>query len=110
MLEYDSLDWIDGEIASEIAATLGRSGRRLEDALSALRDLPHHDPAYPNALEEAADVLWSYVVVREAVGLRDSADLKQSFGIPQQVWSRMAPKISRQGGGRLKKFKNCAHR
>lgn len=106
----DSLDWVDGEIASEIAATLGRSGRRLEESLNVLRDLSRHDPAYPDALEEAADALWSYVVVRESVGLRDSADLKQSFGIPQQVWSRMAPKISRQREGRLKKFKNCAHR
>ncbi len=93
-----SLDWIDGEIASEIAATLGRSGRRLENALHSLRDLSPRDPAFPEAIDTAADALWSYVVVREAVGLLDSADLKQSFDIPRQVWSRMAPKISRQSG------------
>lgn len=90
----ESLDWIDGEIASEIAATLGRSGRRLEEALIALRDLPRHDPAYPDALEEAADALWSYVVVRESVGLRDDSHFRQSFAIPPEVWIRMAPKIS----------------
>jgi hypothetical protein len=97
-MNTELLDWIDGEIASEIAVTLGRSGKRLEDALSVLRDLPHHDPAYPDALVTAADALWSYVVVREAVGLRDDSHFRQSYVIPREVWSRMAPKISRQSG------------
>jgi hypothetical protein len=91
----DTLDWIDGEIASEIAATLGRSGRRLEVTINALRGLSRHDTAYPDALEEAADALWSYVVVREAIGLRDDGRLLETLNVPPQVWSRMAPKITR---------------
>src|SRR5437763_648724 len=76
---------LEYEIAREKAASLGRLGRRLEAALEALRafDASHaraHSPEREALLEEAGVLLWSFVVQREACGLRDSTRIMQDYG------------------------------
>jgi hypothetical protein len=91
---------LDYEIAREKASALGRLGRRLEAALAAIVAFDaaaEVDPA-PAAprhqgraalVAEAGHVLWSFIVQREACGLRDSARVMRDYGVPEEVRVRM---------------------
>ena len=98
-----SLGATNAEIASEKAASLGRAGRRLEDAL---RDLAESERTgdtadRSEALERAAEALYFYVVQREACGLRDDGEVFRAFGVPRDVQLRMGTsgRSRRAGGG-----------
>ena len=88
---------LDYEIAREKASALGRLGRRLEAALAALAafDAQADDeaPASPAMRRERRDALvaavWSFIVQREACGLRDSARAMRDYGVPAEVRLRM---------------------
>jgi hypothetical protein len=92
---------LDYEIAREKASALGRLGRRLEAALAALADFDAQagDETSASAAERrerrdalvavAGEVLWSFIVQREACGLRDSARAMRDYGVPPEVRLRM---------------------
>jgi hypothetical protein len=92
------------EIAQEQAAALGRLGRALEAALSALSRHDRADAAQGDTasrrsasadlsrerlVQEASDALWCFVVQREACGLIDQRPLIRAYGIPAEVRNRM---------------------
>src|SRR5262245_9183552 len=88
---------LDYEIAQEMAAALGRLGRRLEGALEALAQF---DQASLTDIEarirdrrilvaEAGDALWHFVVQREACGLRDTRQIMRDYRVPPEVQYRM---------------------
>jgi hypothetical protein len=70
----------------EAAAALGNAGRKLEAALAALRQ---HEAAEGEArtalVARAGDMLWRYLVQREACGLRDSEAVMRQFQVPPEV-------------------------
>jgi hypothetical protein len=83
------------EIAEERASALGRLGRRLEAALSALSECPrtaNTDRKIRNSLvEQAGYALWLLVVQREACGLNNTAHVLQIYRVPNEVVARMGP-------------------
>jgi len=88
---------LDYELAQEMAAALGRLGRRLERALQALEQFDAANVADPDVrrrersalLAEAGDALWLFVVQREACGLRDTRQLMRDYRVPPEVQYRM---------------------
>jgi Family of unknown function (DUF6665) len=86
---------LEYEIVREQASSLGRLGRRLEAALAALHafDASHararHSREREALLAEAGNLLWHFIVQREACGLRDSARVMQDYGVPNDVRVRM---------------------
>jgi len=88
---------LDYEIVQEMAAALGRLGRRLEGALQALAEFDAAGAASTDErrherralLVEAGDALWQLVVQREACGLRDSRQLMRDYRVPLEVQHRM---------------------
>ena len=86
---------LEYEIVREQASSLGRLGRRLEAALAALQafDASHararHSSEREALLAEAGNLLWHFIVQREACGLRDSARAMQDYGVPNDVRARM---------------------
>ena len=92
---------LDYEIAREKASALGRLGRRLEAALAALAafDAQTDDEASVSPavrrerrdalVAEAGEVLWCFIVQREACGLRDSARAMRDYSVPAEVRLRM---------------------
>lgn len=83
------------ELMEEQAHSLGRSGKKVEAALAALKA---HDEAHAGAaggadraplLKAAADAVWSFLVQREAMGLRDRTAVIAQYGIPREVLNRM---------------------
>ena len=97
---------LDYELAQEMAAALGRLGRRLERALQALAQFDAANVADPDLrrrersalLAEAGDALWLFVVQREACGLRDARQLMRDYRVPPEVQYRMGISASRGPG------------
>jgi hypothetical protein len=89
---YTTLEY---EIAQEKASTLGRLGRELEAALTALAAWPRiarSDLKIRNRLvEQAGHALWHFVVQREACGLKSITHVMQVYGVPDEVYARMNP-------------------
>jgi hypothetical protein len=89
---YATLEY---EIAQEKAAALGRLGRRLEAALTALTACPRTASAdrkiRDSLVEQAGYALWLLAVQREACGLNDLARVMQNYGVPNEVYARMEP-------------------
>ena len=91
----ESLRRTEAEIAAEKAATLGRAGERLEEALrlarAALARLDAADGSeerrqrladYERARERAAHERLILIIQREAVGLRQHRVVDQQFPAP----------------------------
>ena len=91
----DASSALEYEIAREKASSLGRLGRRLEAALAALEafDATHRRGECRDErdvlVDEAGNLLWHFVVQREACGLRDSARVMQDYRVPNEVQGRM---------------------
>ena len=83
------------EIAEERASALGRLGRRLEAALTALAACPrtaNTDRKVRDGLvEQAGYALWLFVVQREACGLNKIDHVIKLYGVPNEVLARMGP-------------------
>ena len=83
------------EIAEERASALGRLGRRLDAALTALAACPRtagSDRKIRDRLvEQAGYALWLLVVQREACGLNNTAHVLQVYRVPNEVYARMGP-------------------
>jgi hypothetical protein len=94
------------EIAQEQAAALGRLGRALEAALTALSRHDHSnadnadcdgaanpalpaDPTRELLVQRASDALWCFVVQREACGFGDQRMVVRQYGVPAEVQNRM---------------------
>ena len=75
------------ELLEEQAAALGRMGRKAEAALAALRD--HTGDGRGEAVRAAADAVWSLLVQREVMGLRDRAQIIRDYAIPAEVLNRL---------------------
>jgi hypothetical protein len=82
------------EIAEEKASALGRLGRRLEAALTALAACPRtssNRKIRDHLLEQAGYALWLLAVQREACGLNNLTHLLQVYRVPNEVVGRMGP-------------------
>jgi len=90
---------LEHELLQQSAEVLGALGRELNAALDALAAF---EAAHPRPLTEerarttreallarAGDVLWRFVIQREACGLRDSERLMQDYKVPAAVRLRM---------------------
>lgn len=85
--------WVDPfsyEIAKEKAGTLGRTGRKLEKTLGALRTCRRGDDARREKLIwEATELVTSILVQREACGLRNPSFVFDFYRVPREVIGRI---------------------
>lgn len=96
-----AVDAVDKEIAKEKAEALGLTGKRLEQALHALRELDarlaesSRAPAPADArrraelVAHAVERLTSMLVQREAQGLRDPGYVFRFYSVPAEVVARL---------------------
>jgi hypothetical protein len=77
------------ELMAERARTLGRAGERLERAVAALGLHGADARALEDAVWEAADAAFCYIVQRGAMGIRDSESALGFYRVPEQVRRRM---------------------
>lgn len=76
---------LEAELAGEGASALGRLGKAVEQAMTALNEAPED----ADRLKAAADAVWRYFVQREVMGLRDHRPVIRDYGIPQRVLRRL---------------------
>jgi hypothetical protein len=76
------------ELLEEQAQSLGRAGRKVEAALTALKDHPGGE-GRTAVLKAAADAVWSFMVQREVMGLRDRNAVIAQYDIPREVLARL---------------------
>ena len=86
-------DALDYEVVQEQASALGRAGRALEAALTALceydRNGQNADETRRHLVAEAGEALWRLIVQRECCGLRDSRSVMRDYRVPPDVQNRM---------------------
>ena len=90
---------LEHEIAQEKASALGRLGRRLEAALTALAACPRTADAdreiRDRLVQQAGYALWLLAVQREACGLNKIDHVIKVYGVPNEVVARMGPLATR---------------
>jgi len=83
---------LDYEIVQEQASALGRAGRALEAALTALADYEAAAAAgrtRGELVQAASDALWRFLVQRECCGLRDARQVIRDYRVPAEVQNRV---------------------
>jgi hypothetical protein len=82
-------DVLGHELAEEMAISLGRAGRRAEQALVRLRE--HQGTAEERVvlLKAAAESVHAYFIQRELCGLRRHDDVIRHYDIPREVLVRL---------------------
>jgi hypothetical protein len=86
------VDVIQLEVAEERDGALGRAGRRLEQALDAFRETssaPHAPAKRDRLLWDLADLVYAFIVQREACGLRDYRHVLKHFDVPREALARV---------------------
>lgn len=82
----DPLGILHHEIAAEQASSLAHAARRLEKALATLEA---GEGEREELLAEAGEALWCLAVQREAMGLRNTAQMMRDYRVPRAVQLRM---------------------
>jgi hypothetical protein len=86
-------DVLQHEIREEQAATIGRLGRELRDALDALHSFDGlesgRDSQRARLVDAAGYALWNFVVQRDCSGLRFTEQVLEDYAVPAEVRARM---------------------
>jgi hypothetical protein len=86
---------LDYELREQKAHTLGTLSGQVEQALAALRafDAEAHQPDRERRrgalLEDAADLVWAFMIQRELCGLRNWEAVVKDYSIPREVLNRV---------------------
>lgn len=86
------LDALQYEIMQETAQALGRIGRKLEEALEALKrhdETPGSNQDRDALVQEAADRAFALFIQRDYLGLLTDHHLKETYNIPREVMMRV---------------------
>jgi hypothetical protein len=83
---------VEVEILAEKASALGRAGRKVEVALSRLREHDGEAVDRVAALKDAAEAVWAYFIQRELCGFRRHQDVIREYAIPNEVLVRLGAK------------------
>lgn len=80
------------ELLAEQAASLGRAGRAIQDALARLRAVPSQSPGRPGLVIAAAGAVHAYLIQQELMGIHTRGNydaVVQGFGIPREVMAKI---------------------
>jgi hypothetical protein len=80
---------LEAEILAEKAASLGRAGGKVEQALQALNAAPADDPARAAHLQRATEAVQNYFIQRELCGLTRHEQPTEFYQIPREVLARL---------------------
>ncbi|WP_159587065.1 DUF6665 family protein [Chelativorans xinjiangense] len=80
---------LDYELAEEMAAALGRAGRRAEESLVRLAAHDGKGAERAHLLREAADAVYAYFIQREICGLKRHDEVVRHLAIPRAVLARL---------------------
>lgn len=82
------IDALEYELLAEKVGSLARVARKMEAALAALEA----EPGREDLFAEAAELVWYYVIQREAMGWFDHREALALYRVPSEVYARMGPR------------------
>jgi hypothetical protein len=88
-LPQTGLSALDYELAGEMAASLGKAGRRAEESLALLSAHEGGEEERARLLRAAADAVYAYFIQRELCGLKRHDDVVRQLAIPRAVLARL---------------------
>jgi hypothetical protein len=86
---------LDYELREQKAHTLGTLSGQVEQALAALRAFdaearqPDQEHRRGALLDDAADLVWAFMIQRELCGLRNWEAVVKDYSIPREVLNRV---------------------
>lgn len=83
------LDILGHEVRAEQASSLGHAGRKVEASLRALSDFTGDASERAALADAAAEAVYAYIVQREVIGLRNTAEVIRDFAVPREVMARL---------------------
>ncbi len=86
-LPHDPIAAIEHELQEERAYALGLAGKAVEAALVQVSAARPQD--LERLLDDAGTSVWKYLIVREALGLRDHREVLDLIGVPGRVLARV---------------------
>lgn len=81
------IDALQYELLAERADSLGRAGRKAEEALERLKQASEQNREA--CLNAAANAVYALFIQREVCGLRNGRDVIARYGVPGQVLARL---------------------
>lgn len=88
--QVDLMAGIEAELLQERMFALGQAGKKVEHGLAALAAAPDATGArLDDLLHDAAYAVWSYLIMRESLGMFDHAEAMKIFGVPGRVMARV---------------------
>ena len=78
----DKINVIEEQLEGERASSLGEAGTKLEAALAALDGTDER-------IEEAANAVWEYMIIRESVHLFGHDVALRYYNVPDRVMARV---------------------
>jgi hypothetical protein len=88
--QIDLMAPIEEELRNERVFALGQAGKKVERTLAALTAAPDATgAALEDLLHDAAYAVWSYLIMRESLGMYDHKEAMQIYGVPGRVLARV---------------------
>lgn len=84
MADVDPMVAIEKELQAERASALGEAGRKLEKMKAAFEQGETEE-----TLDELANAVWGYLIVRESLGMFDHPQALAIYGVPNRVLARV---------------------
>ena len=80
---------LDYELAGEIAAALGHSGRQAQQYVSQLLEFQGPEPERVAIRNKAVTAVYAYFIQRELAGMRNHDEIIRTLHIPREVLVRL---------------------
>jgi hypothetical protein len=88
--QVDLMAGVEEELRNERVFALGQAGKKVEHTLAALAAQPSATGAQlEDLLHDAAYAVWSYLIMRESLGMFDHKDAMKIYGVPGAVMARV---------------------
>ncbi|HET9623218.1 MAG TPA: DUF6665 family protein [Kofleriaceae bacterium] len=88
--DIDLMAGIEAELQNERMFALGQAGKKVEATLAALAAAPDaRGGALEDLLHDAAYAVWSYLIMRESLGMFDHKEAMAIYGVPGRVMARV---------------------
>jgi hypothetical protein len=80
---------LDYELAGEMAAALGHSGRQAQQSVTNLLAFVGNESEGAAILKKAVDAVYAYFIQRELAGMRNHEEIIRALHIPREVIVRL---------------------
>src|SRR5690554_1774752 len=86
---HTGISTLDYELAGEMAAALGHSGRQAQQCVATLLEFEGEEAQRAAIRKKAVDAVYAYFIQRELAGMRNHEEIIRTLNIPREVIVRL---------------------